>query len=770
MVEPHVGHPPQASRASTFVSYGCLAAATLGAFLAFWFTNEDLLLAALGSALMRMGLAGAILIGLRLYRPERPLVWYLLAGYFGLSAVRALYRAVLAYGGFWFDGHVDLATLLLSGVARCLLVAACVLLLWERRRETASWAVDDAAVLAAGLGCAFLTLHLIPLHAQGISAMAFWQNGILALVRFLGIFVPLVALAYSERIRSVPMAVFGVLLPVWALGDIVLAMRLESRLPDGLIVVLTALAYVAQLAVGLVALQPSMITLTRADGVPRADWNLGRTLTWSAVVLLPMAALWLRPPPSPGALMVVLAALSLLMLSVVWRMRRAVVKYLRLVQELDFEASHDRLTGLPNRRYLYSVYVRSTQTRLREHPVTLAVSYIDLDNLREVNDREEHSGGDALLAAVGARLRLLVDDDHVAVRVGGDEFVVLTELGAEGNGEAAAAQGAHIQAEIEDLALGGFQSRCSVGTSWAPIADDPDVPVFRQLDRLLHEADLAQAAAKRSGGGRAVLYDPSLGARSRMSSSIRRLLPQAWARGEISMAYQPVVDLRTGHPLGAESLLRWTSDELGVVPAMDAIDTAARMGLVTDLGLRILEQVLMDLRAAPIPPEARIGVNLAAPQLRPAAFGDLVRLIESSGLSHRLWLEVTEQLLVEEKRYAAGALAELRSQGVMIALDDFGTGYCGLDYVCTLPLDLVKLDKSFTQGLTDSTVRKRVTGLVVNICDAIGADAVAEGIETPGLAMQMSDLGFRYGQGYALRRPGSSLAEALRPVDLPCAR
>ncbi len=758
------------SDVALLVGYVCLAAAVVGAALNYWYSDGQSCPAAIGSVVLRLGLTGTVIVGVWRYCPRRPLFWYLISGYFMVTAMRAVYRATITFAGQWSENYADAMDTVLSTIARLLLVGACVLLLSQRRRGSASWAIDDSAVLATGLGCAFLTLHLVPLYERGVSQLVFWQYGIFVLVRCLGLLVPLIAIAYSEQIKSLPLAVFGVLLPISAICDFVQVMDLEYQLPAVVSVVVSLVPYVAQLAIGFVALQPSMAGLTEEGGRALPDWNLGRSLSLTAAVLLPVISLWLRPPGSRATQLVVLAALALLMLSVVWRMRRAVVKHLQLVRELDSQANHDRLTSLPNRRFLYGPYVDSLVERLQHRPVTLAVSYLDLDNLGEVNDRLEHSGGDALLAAVGGRLQSLINDSRSAVRVGGDEFVVITEMGCHGDGEVTARESQQVLSAVEGLADDGFDSHCSVGASWAPITDDPDVPVSRQLDKLIHEADLAQAMAKRSGGSRAMMYDPSLGARSRMSSAIRRLLPEAWSGGEMAMAYQPVIDLRTGDTLGAESLLRWTNSELGVIPPVDAIESAIRMGLVTELGLRILHQVLSDIRVAGVDGLTRIGVNLAAPQLRPAAVDQIIALVESSGLSGRLWLEVTEQQLVEEKRYAAGALADLRSRGVMIALDDFGTGYCGLDYVCTLPFDLVKLDKAFTLGLEDSVVRKRVTGLVVNISEAIGADALAEGIETMELAAQMADLGFRYGQGHALRRPQSDLVQALQPIDLPYAR
>lgn len=277
---------------------------------------------------------------------------------------------------------------------------------------------------------------------------------------------------------------------------------------------------------------------------------------------------------------------------------------------------------------------------------------------------------------------------------------------------------------------------------------------------------MAQAEAKRTGGAKGVMYALALGDRSRTRAGLRRALPDAWATGQIDLAYQTVVDLHTGEVMGMESLLRWRHPQMDPISPPDAIETAIELGLIVDLELQILGRAQSDLAAAEVPARLRVGVNLAAPQLRPAATDLLLAAVLDSGKADQLWLEVTEQLLVQEERYAAAALADLRAAGVLIAIDDFGTGFCSLDYLCSLPVDLIKLDKVFALHC-DDPVRQEVSRTVTQLAAALGAEVIAEGVETWEAARTMAALGCRFGQGYGLRRSAMSVPEASAPVEFP---
>jgi EAL domain-containing protein (putative c-di-GMP-specific phosphodiesterase class I) len=198
----------------------------------------------------------------------------------------------------------------------------------------------------------------------------------------------------------------------------------------------------------------------------------------------------------------------------------------------------------------------------------------------------------------------------------------------------------------------------------------------------------------------------------------------------------------------------------------EAIQAAERQGWIAELGLRILNQALADI--ARIPPEqrVRVGVNLSGEQLRPASVERIIERITASGLSRWLWLEITEQALVENRSFVAQSLEGLRNSGVVIAIDDFGTGYCGLDYLCTLPVDVVKLDGIFAREAVGSLTRRRVVQLGVQLAQAVGAVALAEGIEHDEVATLMRDLGCTYGQGYAFSRPLPRLS-MITPAGFP---
>lgn len=713
----------------------------------------------------------AILLGLRWYRPAHPAFWWALVAYFASGVVLNVGYVV----GQWSDPPATLsfftgtaARLAFGGSSSVAAVVAVVILLRIRRRDSATWALGDAVLVGLGLFTAYLIANLLPLLDRLGPDLALWTVGVVFGVRDLALICVAMVVLYSDEFRSRPEALFVALLAVWGLSDLIwLQLGASSTNPvirSAVLVLLTAWF----IGCTVVAVRPVMREVAAPSDSPRPAWALARTVGLIVCVLTPLAA-FLVAPPRPGfQLVVVLAALASLLVAVILRLRSALLQAHRLLQQVEVVADHDQLTGLPNRRFLYGTMMSGLAEPGPDGEKSLVVHYLDLDNLREVNDRLEHSGGDRLLRAVARALVSTMGPDRHVVRVGGDEFVVVTvvEPGDDPTTRALATQ-TEVLRTLERLSADGFDSKGSVGTSWGKMDVAPGgsagPAAEKLLDRLLQEADQAQAEAKRAGGARAVVFDRTMNERSRRRATLRRSLPLAWAGDEMNLDYQSVVDLRTGEIFGVESLLRWTHPTLGPVPPPDAIDTAVQLGLIDELGLQILARAQRDISGPGVPPQARVGVNVAAPQLRPAAIDALIESVRENGLAGRVWLEVTEQLLVDEQRYVAGAMADLRGAGLLIAIDDFGTGYCSLDYICSLPIDLVKLDKIFAAH-SDEPIRRTVSRSVTQLAEAIGAEVIVEGIETLQSAHEMAALGCRFGQGFALRRPTPEITEALVAV------
>lgn len=716
----------------------------------------------------------AILVSLRRYRPENTGMWRLLALHFAAAGLQDLSSALVAWTGGSLTFFNNSIIRFVLGVVSCAAaVAAAAALLLMRRRNSATWAKADAAVIGSGLFVALLIVTILPLADRLGMSLPFWSVGVLYSVEALALIVASVALLYSEQFRRGAPLVMVLGFTSWGVFQMLFLQIGTSTDRAVLRNLLLSGLVLSTVIVTAVVVHPAMRDVHVPSNTPRPTWTVGRTLALATSLMAPVAAIWVQPPVDGTQWAVVLIAWALLMLTIVWRLRSAVLQAHELLGQLEILADHDPLTHLPNRRYLYGTFLEGLVRRAdRNQPVTLVVNYLDLDNLREVNDRLQHTGGDRLLRAVSDRLRETKSEHQQVVRVGGDEFVMLSPLSpTEDPATAVIRSELQMLQALETLAANGFESRGSVGTSWGRLepgrhaGEEPG----RLLDQLLQEADLAQAEAKRAGGARGVVYDPAMSDRSRTRAALRRSLPGAWAGGEMKLAYQSVVDLRTGEVFGVESLLRWHHPELGDVDPPDAIETAVALGLIGELGLQILARAQQDIVGSGVPPGVRVGVNVSAPQLRPEAIDSLIGAVQETGLAGRVWLEVTEQMLVQEQRYVAGALGDLRAAGLLVAIDDFGSGYCGLDYLCSLPIDLIKLDKTFAVHAVDP-IRRKVSRTVAQLADSLGAEVVAEGIEILETAEVMGELGCRYGQGYALRRPSMSIDEAVLPVQMAVLR
>lgn len=724
-----------------------------------------------GQLVIKIVGAVAVFSGVRRYRPEDSRFWWALFAYFALGSIRNIGRVVeSASGESWRIVSGSGWEIVLNVLTSAALAAAAVLLL-RSRRARGNWALADAWVLGAAVLLAIIRLVSIPVYQQLGPSLTFWNVGVVAMLRDTIVLVPIVALLYSERVRNPLVGVLALAMGVGVLADLtyntVGANLATPFLLDSTIILLSgAVLDVCQIFMFLPALLPAMRTVTEKTAIFRPAWDLPRTVVMTVAVLAPIAVIILTKPLAGTERMVLIGGVSMLLVVMVARLRLAATTTNESLNELTFLASHDVLTGLTNRRHLQETVVRDLEARAEAAgSVQLSACYIDIDDLKEVNDRLDHLAGDQVVRGVAESLRALpARPGREVMRVGGDEFVVLTRLESPDPAKEAITIGNDVLAAVNRQAEhpDHLDTRASVGSSWTTLVKS-NVPFGRAVDHLIHQADLAQVEAKRAGGGRITHFDDELGVRARRRLAVSRSLPNAWDSGEMSLVYQPVVRLSDGAVFGAESLLRWQHPNIGRVPPQEAIQAAEDLGMIGALGLNILDRAMLDVENLPANSAIRVGVNLSAHQLRPAAIHQILEHIMASQVADQLWLEVTEQLLVEERRYAAGALEELRGAGVIVAIDDFGTGYCGLDYLCTIPADIVKLDGEFAMR-SDSDTRRRVARLGVELAEAIGAQTLAEAIETYEISRIMEDLGCTYGQGYAFRRPVAGLEAATAEI------
>jgi diguanylate cyclase (GGDEF)-like protein len=419
-------------------------------------------------------------------------------------------------------------------------------------------------------------------------------------------------------------------------------------------------------------------------------------------------------------------------------------------KRLEHEATHDGLTGLANR----TLFRQRLATALRDGDGA-TVLLIDLDEFKAVNDSLGHDVGDRLLVSVASALRANVADDGLAVRIGGDEFAVLIAGTAQRAGDA-----------VAQRVLAGFGG--PIGEDRLLIQASIGIATGvngTSVDHVLRDADAAMYAAKQRGKAGYVRYVPGMEepviTHAQLGGELRRALDE----GQFRVVYQPVITLDDGRIVGVEALVRWDHPTRGAVSPAEFIPAAERTGLIIPLGRFVLREASRQAAAwlATFGPGAldNVAVNVSARQLNDPEFvADVVAALAASGLpSARLVLELTESAALRG-RAVSQTLHEVDAMGVRLALDDFGTGESSLSLLRSFPAAILKLDKSFVDGIdTDDAgpaerdAQEAVARAVIQLAGALGLDAVAEGIETAAQARRLRELGYALGQGYHLARP-----------------
>jgi len=422
-----------------------------------------------------------------------------------------------------------------------------------------------------------------------------------------------------------------------------------------------------------------------------------------------------------------------------------------LEARLAHQATHDALTGLPNRALFLDRLAYSLARRDRaEIP---AVLFVDLDRFKAVNDSLGHDAGDRLLAAVAGRLRDCLRGADTAARFGGDEFAVLLDRVADLPAAVRVAE--RIVARVGlPVALGDREVVVTPSVGIALGADVADT-----AEDLLRFADVAMYRAKALGPGCYEVFYPGMHADALPRLALERDLRLALERGEFVLHYQPLVALPGRGVIGVEALVRWRHPARGLVPPGDFIPLAEETGLILPLGRWVLDEACRQGRAwrdaRPDAPPLTISVNVAARQLRSTALlGDVARALAETGLPPGdLQLEITEGAAMADAAATVVILQELKDLGVRLALDDFGTGHSSLAYLKRFPVDALKVDKAFVTGLGRDPEDAAIVGAIVTLARALGLGVTAEGVETVAQAAVLGGLGCDTGQGYLFARP-----------------
>ncbi|WP_250032437.1 putative bifunctional diguanylate cyclase/phosphodiesterase [Paractinoplanes maris] len=430
-----------------------------------------------------------------------------------------------------------------------------------------------------------------------------------------------------------------------------------------------------------------------------------------------------------------------------------------LEQQLSFQAFTDSLTGLANRA-LFRERLHQAVTEPHDQPVTLVL--IDLDDFKDINDELGHSAGDELLTILADRLRRRVRPNDTLARLGGDEFALMIH----GGDTDTTALAERLLDDIRDpvqLASRELHLTASIG-----IADTRDGPL--QPDELLRNADLAMYAVKRAGRNAHATFEPAMHAAALHEAQQRADLEQALIGEQFEVHYQPVINLATAELTGVEALVRWQHPREGLVGPVHFIHHAENSGLIVPLGRWILRQACRQLaqwqQSMPAAAGLRINVNLSARQFQHAGLlDDVTAAVQDAGIApESLTLEITESMLMDDVDAAIEVLHALRRFGVRLAIDDFGTGYSSLSYLQRLPVDTIKIDRSFVEHVEANPDNLAMAEAIVDLGQTLGLSTVAEGIETPGQRDTLLRLGCEYGQGYLFSRPvdADQLARLLR--------
>jgi diguanylate cyclase (GGDEF)-like protein/PAS domain S-box-containing protein len=423
---------------------------------------------------------------------------------------------------------------------------------------------------------------------------------------------------------------------------------------------------------------------------------------------------------------------------------RDVTDRLRLERELTHLAFHDPLTGLAN-RVRFGDQVQEAVNRHWEGDNVVGVLFLDVDDFKVVNDTMGHETGDQLIEEVARRLSTVIGPGDVAARLGGDEFAVLVEH-ARNSIEVEQVAARIVSALAEPVVIGGAILSASSSIGVATTVD------ASSRGDLLRQADLALYVAKGSGKGRWRRYQSALHTEMVKRLELRSALDKAVAQQDFVLAYQPIVSLIDGRPVGFEALLRWDDPERGLVLPGQFIDVAEDSGLIVPIGEWALPQAMHDAVAWSAgdgaPPY--LSINISVRQFRaPGLVETIHRGLESSGLApDRLVLEITESLLLREDDRVWADLHRLRELGIRLAIDDFGTGYSSLSYLRQVPVDMLKIDKSFIDTMGSSKEQRSLVETIVRLAKTLGLDVVAEGIQRTQDRDMLIDIGCPYGQGF----------------------
>ncbi len=425
----------------------------------------------------------------------------------------------------------------------------------------------------------------------------------------------------------------------------------------------------------------------------------------------------------------------------------------RAEERLLHDALHDGLTGLPNRMLFLDRLKHAITHSRRNRDRSFAVMFLDLDRFKVINDSLGHGAGDVLLEVIARRLEENLRPGDTAARLGGDEFAILLEDILDS--EAALAIAERIQQVIATpvpIDEREMFTTASIGITLYQ-------PGYNSATDMIRDADTAMYHAKMQGKACAVVFNPTMHAAAMEQLQLETALRWAIERDELRLHYQPIVDLRTQKIEGFEALVRWEHPQRGLLYPSEFITIAEETGLIVPIGWWVLREACRQVKiwkqTIPGTENLWVTINLSARQLVQPEMTRIVlgTLAEFRLPAHALKIEITETTLVNSNHETRERLASLRAAGVKICIDDFGTGYSSLSYLQRLPVDILKIDRSFVQGIEDTSSQGAIVSNIIALAHVLGLDAVAEGTETVAQLQRLRELHCTYGQGWLFSKP-----------------
>jgi diguanylate cyclase len=717
---------------------------------------------------------GAILLGIRRNRPALKRPWYLLAAGILLWAIGdviwSCYDLVLHRAAPW-PSVADYAYI----VGPVLMALGLTVMLRRRGvgRDVESFL--DALIIAIGVGTLSWTFLMAPYaNAAGVSvwtkmiAVAYPLTDILLLAVVVRMLITPGRHATCHRLLAVAVTCTLV-------GDAIYSFQqLNGTYYTGNLVDITWLAF--YFLIGAAALHPSMASVAEGQEQRSKKPTLRRLAVLAAAASLAPLTLIIQTVRDGAIDVPVMAGASIVMfLLVVVRMGRLVRQVASAAEQLGvqsdelrtslgeqesletqlrYQASHDPLTDLPNRT-LFHDRVGQALKRMSRAGLAVGLLFIDVDDFKTINDTLGHEAGDRVLIDLANRLRRLLREADSPARLGGDEFAVLLDM-INDAGDAAIVAERILQAMSEPFVLGGREVDVHVSIGIASSAD----PVITEHE-LIREADTAMYAAKSRGKNGYVAFEPALQKAPPGSVTMQGQLVLAIKRGEFRALYQPIVELESGRLMGTEALIRWQHPRDGLISPAAFLPIAEDSGVIVDIDRWILREACSESvrwRRTGLERRLQMNVNLSAASLQRQ---DLVKAISSTlsstGADPRdIVFEITESVLVRDIETAVRRLNELKALGVRIAIDDFGTGYSSLNYLRRFPIDILKIDKSFVDGVARGPEDASFAAAIITLAEQLHLSTVAEGVETEAQRLALVALGAQDAQGFLFSRPVSA--------------